>query len=53
MSLKADYILYSDAIFDSVKSEPFAGAVAIAGDKIVYAGEKKQGRLSSSDRIQK
>lgn len=40
MSLKADYILYSDAIFDSVKSEPFAGAVAIAGDKIVYAGEE-------------
>jgi len=36
----AQLVLKSNAIFDSVKNEPFEGAVAIDGDKIVYCGNK-------------
>lgn len=39
--MKADKILYSNAIFDSVKDAPYAGAVAISGNKIAYVGSKE------------
>ena len=35
---KAELILLSDNIFDSVRDEPFAGGVAILGDRIEYVG---------------
>ena len=38
--VKADMILLSDAIFDSVKHEPFPGGVVIGGDKILFVGPK-------------
>lgn len=38
---KADLVLYSKAIFDSVKDEPFDGAVAISGNYIVYVGSRE------------
>lgn len=39
--MKADLVLYSNAIFDSVGDEPYEGAVAVAGDKIIYTGVKE------------
>lgn len=36
----ADLILYSDAIFDSVQDQPFAGGIAIKGNKILAVGER-------------
>ena len=39
--MKADFVLYSNAIFDSVQDEPFPGAVAITGSKIAYVGPKE------------
>lgn len=39
--IKADLVLYSNAIFDSVKDEPYEGAVVISRDKIIYAGSKE------------
>ena len=38
---QADLVLFSNAIFDSVHDEPFAGGVAIVGDKIEYVGSKE------------
>ncbi len=37
--MTADLIMKSTAIFDSVKKEPFAGFVAVKGNKIVKVGE--------------
>ncbi len=39
---KADMILLSDAIFDSVKTEPFPGGVVIGGDKILFVGTRDE-----------
>jgi predicted amidohydrolase YtcJ len=36
---KADIILKSSNIFDSIRDEPFAGAIAVAGDRIVAVGD--------------
>ena len=38
---KADLILFSNAIFDSVKDKPFPGGIAISGEKIDYVGSRK------------
>lgn len=38
----ADLVLYSNAIFDSVHDAPFSGAVAIAGNKILYVGPQEE-----------
>ena len=38
---KADLVIYSDAIFDSVKDEPFSGGIAIAGERIEFVGSKE------------
>lgn len=38
---KADLILYSTAVFDSIKDEPFDGAVAVKGNKIIYVGGRE------------
>lgn len=38
----AELILYSNAIFDSVKDEPFAGGIAIAGKKIIAVGKREE-----------
>jgi predicted amidohydrolase YtcJ len=35
---KADMVLKSDNIFDGARDEPFAGAIAVAGDRIVAVG---------------
>ncbi len=40
--MTADLILYSNAIFDSVKDEPFAGGIAIKGEKIIAVGDRKE-----------
>lgn len=40
--MEADLILYSDAIFDSVKDEPFAGGIAIKGKKILAVGSREE-----------
>lgn len=40
--MSADLILYSDAIFDSVKDEPFAGGIAIEGKKIIAVGSREE-----------
>ncbi len=40
--MEADLILYSDAIFDSVKDEPFAGGIAIKGKKIIAVGSREE-----------
>ena len=40
--MTADLILYSNAIFDSVKDEPFAGGIAIKGKKIMAVGDRKE-----------
>lgn len=39
--MKADMILYSNAVFDSVSDTPYPGAVAITGDRITYVGSKE------------
>ena len=36
----ADLIIYSNAIFDAVRDEPFEGAVAVAGQRILYVGDR-------------
>ena len=36
----ADIVLFSEAVFDSVRDEPFAGGVAICGDKIEFVGSR-------------
>ena len=38
---KADLVLFSDAIFDSICDVPFPGAVAISGEKIEFVGSKE------------
>ena len=38
----ADLILCSNAVFDSVRNEPFSGGVAIVGEKIVFVGSRKE-----------
>lgn len=40
--MKADLILYSDAIFDSIKDEPFAGGIAIKGKTILAVGSRDE-----------
>lgn len=39
--MKADLILYSSAIFDSVGDKPFSGGVAVAGEKIIAVGPRE------------
>ena len=41
MIKKAELVLFSDAIFDSVKEEPFSGGIAISGEKIEFVGSKE------------
>ena len=38
---KADLVLFSDAIFDSVKDAPFPGGIVISGEIIDFAGSKE------------
>lgn len=40
--MSADLILYSKAIFDSVKEEPFDGGIAIQGEKILAVGTREE-----------
>ncbi|MCR5271945.1 MAG: amidohydrolase, partial [Lachnospiraceae bacterium] len=40
--MKADMILYSNAIFDSVGNKPFSGGIAIEGKKIVAVGNREE-----------
>ncbi len=40
--MKADKILYSTAVFDSVGARPFDGGVAIAGNKILAVGSRDE-----------
>lgn len=40
--MTADIILYSEAIFDSVKDQPFAGGIAIKGKKIQAVGSREE-----------
>ncbi len=42
MNQHADLILLSNAIFDSVHDEPFAGGVAVKGDKILFVGGREE-----------
>ena len=37
---KAELVLFSDAIFDSVRDEPFSGGIVISGEEIEYIGSK-------------
>lgn len=37
---KADLILLSDTIFDSILDEPFPGGIVVCGDKIEYIGPR-------------
>lgn len=46
----ADIILISHAIFDSVKDEPFDGAVAISDNKILYVGDKETAMRLADDK---
>lgn len=39
--MKAELVLFSEAIFDSVKNEPFTGGIAIQKDKIIAIGSRK------------
>lgn len=39
---KADVIISSDCIFDGISDTPYAGAVAIAGDRIVAVGDRSK-----------
>ncbi|MDE8733668.1 amidohydrolase [Eubacteriales bacterium DFI.9.88] len=47
--MKADIILKSDAIFDSMCDDPFPGFVAIAGNKIIGAGACDEGTKTLID----
>ena len=38
---KAELVLFSDTIFDSVKDEPFSGGIAISGEIIEFVGSKE------------
>ena len=38
---KAELILLSDSIFDSVRNEPYPGGVAISGERIEFVGSKE------------
>ena len=38
---KAEFVLLSDAIFDSVKDSPFPGGVSVSGEKIEFVGSKE------------
>ena len=38
---KAELVLFSDAIFDSVRDEPFLGGIAISGERIEFVGSKE------------
>lgn len=40
--MKADLIIYSNAIFDAVSDEPFSGGIAISGKKIIAIGSKEE-----------
>lgn len=40
--MAADLILYSNAIFDAVHDEPFAGGIAVEGKKILKVGTKEE-----------
>lgn len=40
--MEADLILYSDAIFDSVKDKPFSGGIAISGKTIAAVGSREE-----------
>lgn len=40
--MKADIIIRGNAIFDSVRKEPFAGFIAIKGNRIVSIGENME-----------
>lgn len=40
--MKADLIIYSNAIFDAVSDEPFSGGIAISGKKIIAVGNKDE-----------
>ena len=40
--MTADYIIKSNCIFDSCKDEPFAGFIAVEGEKIVYIGSENE-----------
>lgn len=44
----ADIIINSEAIFDSVGDAPFAGFVAIAGNRIVGVGPKEEAKMFAS-----
>ena len=38
---KAELVIFSDAVFDSVKDEPFPGGIAVSGEKIEFVGSKE------------
>ncbi len=42
--MKADYIIYSDAIFDGLRKEPFRGFAAIKGNRLIGVGDPQDGR---------
>ena len=39
--MKADIVIKSNAVFDSVSEKPFRGFVAVKGNKIVGVGDRK------------
>ena len=45
---KADLILYSTAIFDSVQDRPFPGAVVIRGNRIIFVGDRQTAETYAS-----
>ena len=45
---KADHILYSTAIFDSVQDRPFPGAVVIRGNRIIFVGDRQTAETYAS-----
>lgn len=42
---KADFILYSTAVFDAVRDHPFPGAVVIQGNKILFVGDRQSAEV--------
>ncbi|SMP65820.1 amidohydrolase [Anoxynatronum buryatiense] len=40
--MKADYLIWGKAIFDSIQPEPFAGFVAVQGNRILQVGTSRQ-----------
>ena len=38
---KAELVLFSEAIFDSIRDKPFSGGVAITGERIEFVGSKE------------